>query len=457
VSIRFDDSLPILCKVIEDELDADVLGGGATLRDAAGRLAFFAGSPLDGETNDRVSAVLREQLGEYARTDRVLAGADDFGASRVLEDPNALCLSVGEHRIRLVDRRMVGADWLRTPAEASGPPPRLVFASLKGGVGRSTALAVAAADLASRGLRVLAVDLDLEAPGLGPMLLEDDTLPAFGTLDALVENGISGLDERFLADLIGPSGLAGGLGRIDVMPAFGRQSLVNAGEILAKLSRAYTEDVRAEGGVATFRDQVAELLQRFSDPDRYDAILIDARAGLHESTAAAVLGLGAEVLLFGLDEPQTFQGFRALLAHLARFVDPDAAAAPEWLARLTVVQGKATSAESRRAFAERCRDLVEEMGLGPRPPRPHAGALVPAEPFNDPEWDETLPDDAVLQSEDWGLGEPVAIADDGNYRGFDPLRRGDLLAEGLYRATFGTFLGHIHSAVPSDREAGHED
>ncbi len=192
----------------------------------------------------------------------------------------------------------------------------------------------------------------------------------------------------------------------------------------------------------------------FSDPERYDAILVDARAGLHESTAAAVLGLGAEVLLFGLDEPQTFQGFRALLGHLARFLDADARAAPEWLSRLTLVQGKATCADSRKAFAERCEDLEEELGLGSRPPEAQTDSPGPAEPFNDPEWNDDLPDEAVLPSDTWGLGEPVAIADDSNYRGFDPLRRDDLLAGRLYEATFGAFIDHIRNAIPGPSERG---
>ena len=40
------------------------------------------------------------------------------------------------------------------------------FYSFKGGVGRSMAMANVAWELASRGLRVLAIDFDLEAPGL---------------------------------------------------------------------------------------------------------------------------------------------------------------------------------------------------------------------------------------------------------------------------------------------------
>ena len=178
-----------------------------------------------------------------------------------------------------------------------------------------------AADLATQGLRVLAIDLDIEAPGLGPMLLNDDSLPKFGVLDALVENGLAGLDERFLADLIGPSMLANRRGRIDVIPVLGKRSLRHPADVLAKIARAYAEDVGDNGSVATFLDQVRSLVDSFAKSNRYDAILVDARAGLHETTASSLMGLGAEVFVFGRDEPQTFQGFRVLLAHLARFVD----------------------------------------------------------------------------------------------------------------------------------------
>ncbi|WP_295587092.1 division plane positioning ATPase MipZ [uncultured Lamprocystis sp.] len=347
--IRFDDSLQALSLVIMEQLGPDTLERGVVLRDASGRLAFFAPDPLDPATIERVAQHLREKLGSYARFDRVVADCNDFGASTILCDATALPVLIGASRTRLLDRRMVGADWLRAPAPMSAQPRRFVFASLKGGVGRSTGLAVAAVALASRGLRVLAIDLDIEAPGLGPMLLDPGTLPEFGVLDALVENGLSGLDNAFLADLVGPSALAGGRGRIDVIPVLGRRSLENPADVLAKIARAYIEDIGPDGAVATLRDQIATLLDRLSDAARYDAILVDARAGLHETTASSLLGLGAEVLLFGLDEPQTFQGFRVLLAHLARFGDP-AEPAPEWLSRINLVQAsiKIPAAWARR-------------------------------------------------------------------------------------------------------------
>lgn len=452
MKIRFDDSLPKFVAVLVEQLGQAKLSSGMILRDSTGRLAFFASDELDQATIEALSKRLREELGPYARPDRVVAEPTDYGAEQVLSDTSALPMVREGYRFRLLDRRLVGADWLRTPVPAASPPPRLVFASLKGGVGRSTALAVAAANLASHGLRLLVIDLDMEAPGLGPMLLDEGTLPDFGLLDALVENGLSGLDDRFLADLVGPSALAGGLGRIDVIPVLGRRSLNNPADVLAKIARAYTEDVDSQGAVATILDQIRSLVGSFSDPSRYDAILVDSRAGLHETTASALIGLGAQVFLFGLDEPQTLQGFKILLSHLAQFVDPNGPA-PEWLARLTLVQGKApTETERRLAFSQRCRTLVAETGLGPRQITV-SQVLAPGGPFGDIPWDDEVPDEEVLPDEDWGLGDPVAVLDDARFRGFDPLTRRDLLAEQVYRASFGQLLEQVHACLPLDLEA----
>ena len=327
---------------------------------------------------------------------------NDYGAVRVLGEPTAILVTVGGRRVPL-GRPPFGRRGLAACPCCRGTAAATVrFRKPQGGRGRSTALAVAAADLASRGLRVLAIDLDMEAPGLGPMLLDEGTASDFGVLDALVENGLSGLDEAFLADLVGPSALAGGRGRIDVIPVLGRRSLANPADVLAKIARAYAEDVGPEGAIATIRDQVRSLVDGFSDPTRYDAILVDARAGLHETTASAVMGLGAEVFLLGLDEPQTWQGFRVLLAHLARFVDTNGPA-PEWLARFTLVQGKAPSqTDERLAFAERYRALITEIGICPRQ-APVSEVSTPTGPFRDIPWDDVTPDEEVLPAEDWGL------------------------------------------------------
>jgi hypothetical protein len=446
-AVRFDDSLPVMARVVTARLGADALAAGAVLRDAVGCLAFFAAKPLDQQTVDELSAELRRELGAYSRPDRVVAGPDDYGSAAVREDPSALTVVVGVSPVRLVDRRLVGADWLHAPAPPARPPPRFVFASLKGGVGRSTALAVTAAHLASRGKRVLAVDLDMEAPGLGALLLTEAALPEFGLLDALVENHLAALDETFYADLVGPSELAPRGGRIDVIPALGRRSLAHPADVLAKIARAYAEDVRPDGTVKSLLLQVQALIDRFAVPARYDAILIDARAGLHETTASAVLGLGAEVLLFGLDEPQTFHGYALMFAHLARFV-PRGAPLPEWVERLTMVQGKAPAdADARADFAQRSMELFSDAGLARPLSAPSGEVPLPAGPFKDVPWDDSPSDDVVLPSE--SPREPLAVLYGAQFQGFDPLRRRDVLADAIYRVTFGDLLAWVDEALKS--------
>lgn len=458
MTIRFDDSLPALASVIEIEFGNTALTSGVAVRDITGRLAFVLSSEFDPELVERVKKLLQHALGPYARNDRLLVTPSDFGAESLLKSPSALSIKVNDSSIRLIDRRLVGADWLRTPANKAPPPPRFVFASLKGGVGRSTALAITAAHLASAGKRILAIDLDMEAPGLGSLLLDEGTLPEFGLIDALVENGLGPLDEAFLADLVGPSDLADRHGRIDIIPAFGRRSVRNPGDVLSKIARAYTEDIRPDGSIASILDQVAELVNRFSDPTRYDAILVDARAGLHETTATAILGLGAEVFLFGLDEPQTFQGYAALLGHLGRFANPATDEVPEWLGRLSMVQGKAPAdASAQEVFADKCKQLFIDSGLEISSSSRAIEPLPAAGSFSNVPWDDDQSDEDVLPKELRVFREPVAILNNEQFMQFDPRQKRNLLSVDVYRSSYGMFLDRLNESFPdlkrSDRAA----
>ncbi|SFQ22364.1 CobQ/CobB/MinD/ParA nucleotide binding domain-containing protein [Geopseudomonas sagittaria] len=449
--VRFDDSLQVLVRKVAELLGRDLLSTGTVLRDATGRLSFFCSAELDETMHSNLTEALRIELGPYAGKDRVVVSSSEYGASRVLQDNKAIKIKVGDFLIRLIDRRIVGADWLRAPVRLAPPPPRFVFSSIKGGVGRSTALAVAASALSRQGLRVLAIDLDIEAPGLGPILLNNDTLPEFGLIDALVENGISSLDRQFLADLIGPSDLSNGRGRIDVIPVLGKRSLNNPGDVLSKIARAYMEDIREDGSVATILDQISELIDYFSDSRQYDAILVDARAGLHETTASAILGMGAEVLLFGLDEPQTFQGFKILLSHMARFGDEGAV--PEWLSRFTIVQGKAPSElESRQRFADQCRSLFADLGLVEKPDICNPESFSQEIGFGDIEWNDEASDEDILPKEDYQYLEPLAILDDPKFKGFNPQAHTDLLESGVYVAAYEQLLAKIRATIPDSLE-----
>jgi CO dehydrogenase nickel-insertion accessory protein CooC1 len=442
--IRFDDSLPRLVTLLMEAFGPEAASAGTVLRDSSGRLSFFTAEDLDPGVRERVQARLAAELDSYARPDRILVTPSDPGAGAIREDSLRLRVPVHGITMHVVDHRIVGADWLRPPAPAAGPPPRFVFASLKGGVGRSTALAVVAAHVAARGGRVLAIDLDIEAPGLGSLLLTRDTTPEFGMIDALVENGLGGLDDGFYADMTGASAIASA-GRIDVIPAFGRRSIDHPADVLAKLARASVEDIREDGTVSTVLDQVREIVDHLAGERRHDAILVDIRAGLHETTASAVLGLGADVLLFGVDEPQTFVGYAALLAHLSRFVDPTQPM-PEWIERLTPVHAKAhADADTRKSFAERWRALVLQWGpirLGQQ-----AEGDPPVAPdFHNVPWDEAAPEDDAVPAES-SILHPLAVLRDERYVGFDPNRTRDLLEERIYRTTFGDLLDEVEAAV----------
>jgi hypothetical protein len=443
----FDESLPKFVLLLTEVLGAKSVEEGLFSRDASGRLAFFSATKLNKNLISRVSKLVLSELGVYARTDRPIADIADFGV-RELFSESSLKLNTEGISVRLLDRRLVGADWLRAPTPEKLSPSRFVFASIKGGVGRTTALSIVAADLAERGKSTLIIDLDLEAPGIGSMLLDEGTTPEFGMIDALVEIGLAKLSDGFMADLVGPSALADRKGRIDVVPAFGRRSLNNPGEILGKISRAYAERVDSDGKVSTFLDKVSEITEYFSALGRYDAILIDARAGLHETTASAILGLGAHIFLFGLDEPQTFQGYEALLSNLVR-INVIAEAKSDWLSTVSMVQGKTIDNEGgKSSFANSCDALFKKSGLISEATVTNR-VLLPAEPFSDVPWeDDSEIADAEIEEVAHSEGVDVLhVIYDDQFFLFDPNRRNQLMTRKFYTPAYEMLLQKVEAVM----------
>lgn len=235
----YDTSLRALIDGLQTSLTPDEIQDGLVLRDASGRLAFFARDAIPEQRQAELETSLRASLGAYLRDDLPIADASTPGVEPLFSDPGILQLVLGELRIRLLDRRIVGADWVRGPLPeiVDDEPRRIVFASLKGGVGRSTAIAVVAADAARRGRNVLVIDLDLEAPGIGSLLLDADRTPAFGTLDYLVETGLQEVDDRELDEFVGTSALTDGAGLVHVVPVVGTRTKEAPANYMAKLSR----------------------------------------------------------------------------------------------------------------------------------------------------------------------------------------------------------------------------
>lgn len=430
MTVRFDESLPALVDIVASRIGVDMLARSVFLRDATGFLSVVIDDNFSEEALEKWNEDAVALIGSYARSDGCVRDRSAPGATRLLAADDAANLRMGGHAFRFIDRRMVGADWLLPPVKLQGGK-RIAFASIKGGVGRSTALAVTAAHLSARGLRVLAIDLDLEAPGIGSMLLSDAVMPTYGSLDYLVENGISQIDDDFLANVRGKSTLGGSGGQVTIVPAFGRSTLEKPAGGLAKIARAYLEDVAPEGPIS-LTEQVRQMVLKLEESGSYDVTLIDARAGLHETTAAVLLGLGAETLLFGIDEPQTFQGYRLLMAHLAA---RRPAGLEEWRERIQFVHAKApVTAADQMTAAGRFRDLLAVFDADA--PENTEEVDLTADDF-DVEWTEgDLEVDALLRDDT----PVIPILDDTRYRGFNPLQQPALLDSEVFSATFGNLI-----------------
>lgn len=452
--IYFDESLPAFALLVQQEWGNAALNENFFLRDVTGLLTFVVlNEKYSAEQRNELAVKAIEKLVVYVDKNGFAVATPDELFDERLKDTNSarkhsLSSDIFSGDVLLVDRRMVGADWLRDIAPAAKPPIRIVFSSIKGGVGRSTALCVAAAHLAAQGRRVLAIDMDLEAPGLGNMLLPDGTLPKFGLLDYLVESGLLPVDDDFYVDLVASSWLGGGKGRVDVVPAIGQSSLNNPANVLAKIARAYLDGGVQVGsdhgseGLSSFMDRMRALIDRLADPYSYDVVLIDARAGLHETTATAVVGLGAEVLFFGLDQPQTFAGYELLFAHLAEFqsvVDSD------WYSRINFVQAKASNIVAQKdIFAQKIGDLATRYFL---PPVQVVNTdLASLKDSFDVEWADIPESETILVGDDSKL--PIcAILNDSRFNEFNPLADRDSLVERVYSATYGDFLAAIVTMV----------
>jgi cellulose biosynthesis protein BcsQ len=441
----FDDSLEILVRTLRAQLGNEFVESGTALRDASGRLSFFSSraAASDAERHDLAKS-LSDALGPYARRERPIVFADEGGAAAILSSPNRLPIRIESEGVfcQLLDRRIVGTGWLEVPVSLTAAPPRVVFATLKGGVGRSTALVVAAADLARRNRNVLVIDLDLEAPGLGDMMLSEDRVPELGVVDFLVENGLRTINDGMLPAFIGTSFLtdAGG-GRVDVMPAIGKRSTAHPENVLAKLSRAMIEDVTSLGSISV-GEQISSMINRIAQKGSYDVVLIDSRAGLSELAAPAVIGLGATVLLFGTAQKQTVEGYRSLFAALQLLAQRDRALGrdAEWRTLLRPVYAKASMDTAMGLqFQEDFYELysahlydAEESGSN-------------SEGLRFPKGDDSAPH--------W----PLTVAFSQSFLDFDPTRKPGQLTSAFYEEAFRPFLNELDKLIAAhsmDGQAG---
>jgi hypothetical protein len=200
----------------------------------------------------------------------------------------------------------------------------ITFYSYKGGVGRSLVLANVAFYLARFGQKVVALDLDLEAPGLHYKLLsrqtEEGRLPRgiVDYLDAFITEGQIPEDIRdYLISVPLRESVAG---TIHLMPA-GQAPLP---DYWRKLSRLNLHDIfYREGapGIPLF----LELKERIREAYNPNFLLVDARTGITEIGGVATTVLPEQVVCLLLNNRENLEGARSVLRGLLQAPRPPGA------------------------------------------------------------------------------------------------------------------------------------
>lgn len=208
----------------------------------------------------------------------------------------------------------------------------VTFYGFKGGVGCTMSVANVAWRLAARhGLRVVVVDWDLEAPSLHDHLgLHGEAVAsARGVLDFLT-GWMDSVEQRteeipdvgpWLLRMEGPS--APPNGSLSLLLA-GRLDDAYGDRVVAFDWARFYQDIASSVAIETLRAQLLEAA---------DVVLVDCRAGLHESTRACTGLLADGVALMSLASEQSVAGVERVARSLATpGVRPDGRPAPRvWL------------------------------------------------------------------------------------------------------------------------------
>jgi NUBPL iron-transfer P-loop NTPase len=227
--------------------------------------------------------------------------------------------SAGPPETRELDRHLSKEAWFGDPLKPPWPqrpqtPPILSFYSFKGGVGRSTALAAFAIQLARAGKRVCIIDLDLEAPGIGTMLRPASGAAQYGVVDYLLEAAL-GRGQPDIGDyfhLCDEPRIVGSGPPIAVVPA-GRLD----DDYLEKLARIDYQGILAPSQIHT-GGVLASLLRALKTERQVEYVILDSRSGLHDIGGLALNGIAHLDVVFGFDSEQSWQGLQLIVSHLGR-------------------------------------------------------------------------------------------------------------------------------------------
>jgi hypothetical protein len=199
------------------------------------------------------------------------------------------------------------------------------FYSYKGGVGRSMALAEVAERLASRGLKVLAIDFDLEAPGLERYFFDAERSRSAraeaGLIDliqtyryaltnrAAFEQAEFHKLERFRLRAIHVASSRGG--SVDLMTAGRREPAASMAEYAVTVRGFDWQDFFTNWRGDLFFEWLRNELTQ--GPAAYDVVLVDSRTGVTEMGGVCAYQLADVVVLLCAPNYQNLEGTRDVI------------------------------------------------------------------------------------------------------------------------------------------------
>jgi MinD-like ATPase involved in chromosome partitioning or flagellar assembly len=194
----------------------------------------------------------------------------------------------------------------------------VAFYSYKGGVGRTLLVANTAKFLAMSGRRVVALDLDLEAPGLHQKLANPEVLRRAesgslrGAVDVLLEALETEPRPRSLRDTVVEIDLPSGVdGSLLLIPA-GSAPSHPYWAALEQLNSSLRSD-RRNGGLL---EALLELQARIAEELAPDFLIIDSRTGITELGGLATSLLADRVVCLTTMAPESVEGTRVVAAAL---------------------------------------------------------------------------------------------------------------------------------------------
>jgi MinD-like ATPase involved in chromosome partitioning or flagellar assembly len=447
--IRFNDALRLAAQAAQDsELPKD--WPVRVVRDVYGRVRFA----IDCEAN-QYSAAARERLeialarlGAYATKGEVIFKDDLSNPDAIFKGPDWHLTTVHggfddedqakpDLTVSVLDRQIMGQDWLNPIAAPAPHPHRIVFYGVKGGVGRSTALAMVAYGLAREGKRVLLLDFDLESPGLSGLLLPTDRVAEFGMVDWFVEDAV-GQGDSVLRNMVSDSPLADTTpGAIRVATAIGQ----GESAYLSKLARVYADVPGRDGrqGLQRFATRMQYVVQLLEAQEKPDVVLIDSRAGLHDVAAISITSLADTALLFATDSAQNWQGYEQLFAHWQH--RPEVCA--QVRDRLAIVQALApkNDREGRsKAFLNHAYELLSSTLYDEIAPPTSTSGQPPMQSID--LYNPAMEDEAAPHF-------PIRVDWDEVFQEFDPKLRPEQggVSEAEIEAKFGALISWVKSRI----------